>query len=62
MASKRKAEKLALDMLTALMDVLEQHDIPSKYYAEFLGGWCDEQARDILDQEADAKNVEIVYV
>ena len=53
MATK-KEQKLALDMLTALMAVLEKHDIPSKYYTEFLGNFCDEQAVDILRQEREA--------
>ena len=44
------AELLAFDMLTALMDVLEQHDIKSKYYVEAFGKWCDEQA-DMIDQD-----------
>jgi len=47
-------EKLALDMLSALLEVLEQHDIPSKYYTEYLGAWCDQQAQDIVLQELEA--------
>jgi hypothetical protein len=50
----KQEQKLALDMLSALMDVLEQHNIPSKYYAEFLGSFCDEQAVSILTQELEA--------
>ena len=32
-----KSEKLALDMLQAIVNVLEDHNIPSKYYVEFFG-------------------------
>lgn len=50
MATKAE-QKLAVDMLKALLNVLEEHDIPGKYYTEFLGNFCDQQAVDILRQE-----------
>lgn len=46
--------KLALDMLTALVDVLEQHNVPSKYYVEHLGALCDSEAESIVEQELEA--------
>lgn len=43
--------RLALEMLTAISDVLESNDIPSKYYVEYLGALCEAQAASILEQE-----------
>ena len=51
--SKKELE-LAHAMLEAVMDVLEQHDIPSKYYVELFGSIMDEQAVSILQQEQQA--------
>jgi hypothetical protein len=46
--------KLATDMLDAVMSVLEDHDIPSKYYVEHFGRIMDQEAQSILQQEAEA--------
>jgi hypothetical protein len=48
------AQKLATEMLTAVMDVLEEHDIPSKYYVEHFGRIMDEEAASIIQQELEA--------
>lgn len=42
---------LATQMLTAVMDVLEANNIPSKYYVEHLGNIMDTEAISILQQE-----------
>lgn len=38
-------------MLAAVMDVLEQNNIASKYYVEHFGRIMDEEAVSILEQE-----------
>jgi hypothetical protein len=43
--------KLATEMLTAVMDVLEANNIPSKYYVEHFGQIMDAEAISILEQE-----------
>ena len=50
----KKELKLATEMLSAVMDVLEQHDIPSKYYVEHFGRIMDAEAKSILQQELEA--------
>jgi hypothetical protein len=49
------SKQLALDMLTALIEVLEQHNVPSKYYVEHLGSVCDAEADSIVEQELQAE-------
>jgi hypothetical protein len=46
--------KLATEMLTAVMDVLEANNIPSKYYVEHFGQIMDAEAISILEQETEA--------
>ena len=46
--------KLATEMLSAVLAVLEEHGIPSKYYVEHLGGIMDTEAVSILQQESEA--------
>lgn len=50
----KKELKLASQMLQAVMDVLEQNNIPSKYYVEHFGYIMDEEAVSILCQEKEA--------
>ena len=46
--------KLATEMLEAVMNVLEENNIPSKYYVEHFGRIMDEEALSILQQELEA--------
>ena len=47
--------KLASQMLQAVMNVLEENNIPSKYYVEHLGRIMDEEAISILQQELECQ-------
>lgn len=49
-----KELKLASQMLQAVMNVLEENNIPSKYYVEHFGRIMDEEAVAILTQELEA--------
>lgn len=50
-----KAElKLAQEMLSAIMAVLENNNIPSKYYVEHFAKIMDLEAVSILTQEKEA--------
>ena len=43
--------KLATEMLKAVCKVLDENNIPSKYYTEHLGRIFDSEAISILEQE-----------
>jgi hypothetical protein len=46
-----KELEFATDMISSLVEILDQRGITSKYYIEFLGRHCDDIAREILQAE-----------